>query len=325
MSNKSSKLDRHDKRLLLELDSNSRQSFAVLSRKMGIPDETVRYRMNSLIDRGIITGFFTLIDAGQLGYGYYKILLKLHNVDESRVDQIIKYLVEFPAVNWVARFDVHFDIGFTIRVMQVVELSQFVDELRRRFTRYINKLTFAINIETEFLSRNYLGANSKRREKSGAIKAPFNPAKLDQVDFEILRALSTNTRCPATEIAKIIGITSETVQQRIKKMERRRIIIRYSLMIDPHALSQINYYVLVYLNYPTTERLCSFVEYCREHSRISYFIKALGEWNYELNLEVESLEQYRSIMMDLARKYSDIIRDYQGMPVSKVLKLTFEP
>ena len=325
MSNKSAKLDRYDKRLIVELDSNSRQSFAVLSRKLAIPEETVRYRMNSLIERGIIAGFFTVIDAGQLGNGYYKILLKLHNVDESRVDQIIKYLVECSAVNWVARFDAHFDIGFTIRIMRIVELSEFIDELRRRFTRYINKLTFAINIETEFLSRNYLGGATKKRETSAAIKAPASPAKLDQIGLDILRKLSTNTRCPATDIAKSVGITSETVQQRIKKMERQRIIVRYSLMIDTHALSQINYYVLLYLNYSTTERLCSFVDYCRVHPRISYLIKALGEWDYELNLEVDSLEQYRSIMMELTRKYSDIIRDYQGMPVSKVLKLTFEP
>jgi Lrp/AsnC family leucine-responsive transcriptional regulator len=297
----------------------------VLSRKLGIPEETVRYRINSLIERGVIAGFFTVIDAGQLGNGYYKILLKLHNVDNSRVDQIIKYLVEYPAVNWIAQFDAHFDIGFTIRVMRVVDLSEFIDELRRRFTRYINKLTFAINIETEFLSRNYLSAGLKRREKSAAIKAPSSPAKLDQIDLDILRKLSTDTRCPATEIAKSAGVTSETVQQRIKKMERQRIIVRYSLIIDAQVLGNINYYVLVYLNYPTTERLCSFVEYCRQHPRMSYLIKALGEWDYELNLEVESLEQYRSIMMELTRKYSDIIRDYQGMPVSKVLKLTFEP
>jgi DNA-binding Lrp family transcriptional regulator len=325
MSKQIGVLDRYDRRLLVELDRNSRQSFADLARSLEIPEETVRYRVNSLVERGIITGFFTVIDAGQLGNGYYKILLKLHNVDEPRVEQIIKYLIECDAVNWVARFDVHFDIGFTIRVTKVFELSQFVDELRRRFTKYINKLTFAINIETEFLSRNYIADSAKKRDKAIAIKAPSAPVKLDQLDLDILRQIAGDTRRPATEIAKIVGVTSETVHQRIKKLEKQRIIIRYSLVIDVHAIAQINYYVLVFLNYTATERLASFVQYCREIPRLSYLIKALGEWDYELNLEVESLEQYRNIMMDLTSKYSDIVRDYHGMPVSKVYKLTFEP
>ena len=179
MSNKIGKLDRYDKRLIVELDSNSRQSFAVLSRKLGIPEETVRYRINSLIERGVIAGLFTVIDAGQLGNGYYKILLKLHNVDNSRVDQIIKYLVEYPAVNWIAQFDAHFDIGFTIRVMRVVDLSEFIDELRRRFTRYINKLTFAINIvDASTVCQDLSGCRQRDIAQTGGATFGGNPGGL---------------------------------------------------------------------------------------------------------------------------------------------------
>lgn len=56
-----------------------------------------------------------------------------------------------------------------------------------------------------------------------------------------------------------------------------------------------------------------------------YFIKALGEWDYELNVEVENLDKYRELMMDLTREFSDIIRDYQSFPVSRVFKLTLSP
>ena len=47
-------------------------------------------------------------------------------------------------------------------------------------------------------------------------------------------------------------------------------------------------------------------------------MKALGEWDYELSVEIDSVDAYRELMMDLTREYSDIIVDYNAMVVRKI-------
>jgi len=162
MSRDTFKIDKLDRRLLYVLDQNSRQSYVALARKLRLTPETVRYRVNNLVEQGVIQNFLTVIDAGKLGNGYYKIFLKLHNVDEAGVQEIISDLVNKEAVNWVARVDGIYDIGFTIRVRRVIDLSNFIDYLKRTYFSRLHKLVVAVNIEVDFLSRNYLtGSKAK--------------------------------------------------------------------------------------------------------------------------------------------------------------------
>lgn len=323
--NKLSKLDKLDRRLLYELDLNSRQSYALLGRKLGIPAETARYRLNNLLEREIISGFLTVIDAGKLGNNYYKVLIKLHNVNEQRVAHIISYLAAQDPVNWVARMDGPFDIGFTIRIRRLSELSAFIDTLKDKYTENIHRLTFAVNIEVEFLTREYLVNRARKPGKRTSYTTPLESYRADETDLAILRSIANNTRINSTDIAKDIELSSETVNQRIRKLEREGVITRYRYYLNSAAVGNVNYYILIFLNYVSEQRRNEFVRYCRSHNRVDYLIKALGEWDYELNVEVDDLAQYRELIMDITRKFSDIVRDYVGMPVSQVYKFTLAP
>ncbi len=325
MSNVLLKLDRLDRRLLLELDRDARQSYAALSRSLHVPEETVRYHTENLCRSGVIRNFFTVIDAGKLGNSYYKILIKLHNVNEARVEEIIKYLIGQEAINWIARMDGAYDIGLTIRVHPVAELSLFLDDLRRRFYRFINRLVPAINIQVDFFAREYLTGATRKLESNASYSTPFKLVELDQTDLRLLEVLSKNCRLPATEIAKNVGVSAQTIQQRLQRLRREKIIKGYRLILNHSLVGFINYYVLINLNYRSQAQLEKFTAYCRALPHVNYFIKAVGEWDFELNVEVESVQQYRSMIMDLTRQFSDIVRDYQAMTVSEVYKLTLTP
>lgn len=324
MSNAFGNLDRLDRKLLFALDQNSRMSFADLGRMLRVPPETARYRLNSLVERGVISTFLTLIDSGKLGNTYYKILLKLYNVNETQVLSIIDSLVAHDAVNWVARTDGIFDIAFTIRIRKIVELSNFLDALKQKYLQVILKVDFAVNIEVEFAVRDFLIAE-KRTTSSVTYTSPLVEVAPDDLDLEILRALANNTRLPAATIAHSAKVSTETILQRIRRLERGGIITRYTILPCLEKLGVVNYYVLLYLSKASFERIQEFRNYCRNDIHILYTIKALGEWDYELNIEVSSLHQYRETMMRLTKAFSDIIRDYQSLPVAALYKFTITP
>jgi Lrp/AsnC family leucine-responsive transcriptional regulator len=318
-------LDKLDRRLLRELDRNSRQSFASLAARLRISAETARYRVNSLVQSGVISRFFTVVDAGKLGSSVHKVLLKLHNVDEKRVQEIIKFLVTNPAVNWVVRFDGIYDLGFTIWTTKLVELSRFLDELKNRYSPFLTRLSLATNIEADFLVRDYFADGMRREEKQAAYTTPQAELQVDSLDRKILNALSRNPRAPATEIAAAAGVTSETIQQRIRRLERNRVITGYRIVVDSAVLEEFNYYLLVYLNYVSRSEIERFEKFCRGHPLVTYVIKALGEWDYELNIEAPAVAVYRDFMMELTRDFSGIVRDHIGIPVGRIYKFTIMP
>lgn len=61
-------------------------------------------------------------------------------------------------------------------------------------------------------------------------------AKLDAIDYKILRALLANARMPFLEIARECGISGAAIHQRIRKLEESKVILGSRLIVDPKML-----------------------------------------------------------------------------------------
>ena len=59
---------------------------------------------------------------------------------------------------------------------------------------------------------------------------------LDEKDKRIIEILLENARLPLTDIAKMLGVTDVAVKKRIKKLERRGVIKKYTVVVDPSML-----------------------------------------------------------------------------------------
>ncbi len=59
---------------------------------------------------------------------------------------------------------------------------------------------------------------------------------MDDKDLKIIEILQQNARTPYTDIAKILGVTETTVRKRISEMEKKGIIKKYTVEVDPQKL-----------------------------------------------------------------------------------------
>ncbi|HET7055289.1 MAG TPA: Lrp/AsnC family transcriptional regulator [Thermomicrobiales bacterium] len=114
-----------DRRLIRLLQQNARVSFAELSRVTGIPESTVRRRVERLQERGIIR-FAMIADADQLGYDI-SAMVGLR-IDLAKLHQISNILNGMPEVVFASFLTGSFDI-----LAQVVVESQ--DALVELLTR----------------------------------------------------------------------------------------------------------------------------------------------------------------------------------------------
>lgn len=115
-----------DRAIIRLLQENARMSYAELSRATGIPESTVRRRMDRLQQRGVIE-FAMLADPSRLGYDV-RAMIGLR-VELRLLEDIAASLREMQEVTFAAFLTGNFDI-----MVQVVVRSQedLVDFLTRR-------------------------------------------------------------------------------------------------------------------------------------------------------------------------------------------------
>ena len=106
------KLYLKDKKILSELDIDSRQSFTKIANKVGLSKEVVNYRIKRLINEGTIKGFYPIIDVSRFGYSSYRIFLRFQNLTTEKEKKIINYLQNQNSVGWIVFIRGNWDINF---------------------------------------------------------------------------------------------------------------------------------------------------------------------------------------------------------------------
>ena len=96
------KLDVKDRKILYELDLDSRQSFSQLGKKVSLHKDVVAYRVKKLQEKGIIKNFYTFIDSSKLlGLMAFRCYCSFQNITPKIKQEIIEYLVNSRCTNTV--------------------------------------------------------------------------------------------------------------------------------------------------------------------------------------------------------------------------------
>ena len=59
---------------------------------------------------------------------------------------------------------------------------------------------------------------------------------MDEIDMKILDILMENARTPFVEIAKKLKVSEATIRKRVKSLEKRGVIKKYTVVIDPEKV-----------------------------------------------------------------------------------------
>ena len=81
-------IDDGDKKILQILSSNGRASFSGIGKIIGLTASGVKYRMQQLVDKKIITGYRAFPDLDKLGFSVYKVDFNLDNLEnKEKIEQ----------------------------------------------------------------------------------------------------------------------------------------------------------------------------------------------------------------------------------------------
>lgn len=315
-----------DKKILHQLDINARQSNTEIARKVGISKQAVGYKINKLMKEKILASFYTVIDISKLGFTNHKNFLRLQNMDKERENEFIAYMKQHPNILWCASCDGKYDFVFGTWAKDMEYLDKTLKEIEQKYGSYISERQIATIIRGQYYVRDYLLG---KKERTGHQQSFFGSVpmqtEMDISNWKILVELGKNARVSVIQIAANIQLSADAVATRIKKMEKAGIIRQYNIVPNEAVFPYLHYKVLIGFRNITEQKEKAFQEYCRRNSNIVYTVKALGPWEYEVDMEVEHAQQYREIMMEIKTLFNDILQDYSTLHLYQVHKYNFCP
>lgn len=123
--------------------------------------------------------------------------------------------------------------------------------------------------------------------------------ELDNIDFQILRLLSENSRIQWKDLGEQIHMTGQAVGNRIKKLEDNGVIKTYSIIVDEMKLGlTFTAFVIIYMK---TANHDPFLRFVKERKEIAEAHRVSGEGCYHLKMKVNTQEQLNLFLNEILR------------------------
>ncbi|MCH7535225.1 MAG: AsnC family transcriptional regulator, partial [Bacteroidetes bacterium] len=296
-------LDLIDRKLLYELDLNSRQSYKEIAKKLRIAKETARFRINRLVERGYIKNFITTMNTSHLNRFYYKLFYKFHKTHPQIDQQIVSFLQNYKSVAYFASTEGRYDLTFLILAKDMRDLYQFLVPFREKFGDYI--------LEQEILTMpavhrfNFRFFHEKGKLLHTKYPVELKEPKIDSIDYQIVKELAKNSRITLIDLAKKTGTETNVVKYRIRKLKKQKIIGTHVLDINFEKFGlqhfQINFSLK---NHSMIDQI---INYVAQNPKATFATVTLGKYDLAVEFVVQTVKELREILNDIKEKFSEHI------------------
>lgn len=313
-------MDLLDRKILYELDKNSRQSYSSIAKTLKTSPQVVKYRVENLYKTGNLHYCWPMVEYRKAGYFFGLYFFKLQNMDEKNEKKLYDYLNAHKYIPIIMRGEGYADLILGICAKGIFHLNEIVKDLNNRFSEYFLEYDATIPIGFSQFHRTYLLDKEKESPKVPFTGADVKEAKLNENERKVLSMLNYNARTPLVDIGRKIGISEITAKTILKKLGREGIIQSYTILPDHVLLGKPRHRVLFKLKNLTAEKEKTLFSYCQLHPNIIHHLRVLGNWDLVLDIEVERGEQFRKIIQEVKYRFSDIIHRVEPTYIYKIDK-----
>jgi DNA-binding Lrp family transcriptional regulator len=296
-------IDNIDKRILFELDKNSRIPDVQLAKRVGKSKEAVRYRIKKLVSSGIIKKFTIWIDPTKLNYQVFKIYLMLSNLPERR-KELIDHVSSDKRLFWLGIADGAWNAGLTFFVRNAKEFFELKNNLFSRFGDLIIESKTANVVSINIHEKTFLHSSDP---KWLTFFDESKEIQIDKTSIAILRMLFENSRENLATIAYKEKVSVDIIRSRMKRLEKDKIIVKYTIAIDFEKLGYEFYKSFIYFKDLNDSSMKKFISYVLMDKNIIHIIKQISPWDIELEILCKNYKEYNQIISSLTEKFPGLI------------------
>lgn len=308
---KESKLDAKDYEILRELDSNFRQSFSKIGKKVGLSKNSVSLRFEKL--KSYTLHNMTGINHEVMGYIFVKVYYSFDFYNESIEKAIIEEVKKNKNIRWAERFYGTYDVGIALMVKNIDDIISQVDSFDRRFAQKINKKEIQILYKHIYFRYNFL--HEKPIDWTSKIEYTQREAPITTTDKKIIHYMLYEPRANVVDVARELKISPKTVSNRLKYLQKAGVIMGYFMTVDVTKFKHNTFKLLVQLQNP--KQADEFEEYLSSLKNIKYIAKMLGMWDYELDFIYPHTTDLQNQIETIKEKFPKLIKKLEIMSFRK--------
>ncbi len=319
-------LDLKDRKLLFALEKNARITNASLSQNIGLVPDVINYRINRLLAKEILKSFLCYINFSKLGYVAYALYLSTQSMTSRDKKHFVDFFSNHPYCTYFCECGGSYDYVVDMLAKNPLALMKHLTEINNRFGKVIHRQEIITRIHMSHFPKQYLLDATPIPAPSTYFGGDTDDLiVIDKIDDQILKILATNARMKMTTLAEQIGLSDTAVGQRIKRMEKLGLITGYIALIEPQMYGQQVFNLLLKLqNFRIADEEQLF-EFCRKHRHITWLIRTLGSWDFEIAIEVNTQQELQRIVDQLKDHFSAIIQRIEFAPIFRTIKYNQYP
>ena len=218
-----------------------------------------------------------------------------------------------------------FDYSIAVAVKSVIELDQFLTDVKTTFGSIIKDYFVSIVVYTKIFKLNKLLLEQKERSiKMDKYSGEEESVKLDNKDRKIINLLSQRSNLSILDIADEAKLTVDIVKYRLKKLSDS-IIISYRTLFNLNKIGYHHYVLMLKMRKASKKDEEDLIDWCANKKNVLYCSKRIGFFDIEINMAIANIEDLNFFMDEFKDKFSTLIDSYELIINSKLLKLNYVP
>ncbi|MDD9953922.1 MAG: Lrp/AsnC family transcriptional regulator [Candidatus Woesearchaeota archaeon] len=144
--------------------------------------------------------------------------------------------------------------------------------------------------------------------------------KVDARDKKILELLSKDGRMPFSAIAKQVRLARDTVDYRVKRLQKHNILNGFIPHVNLHSFGYMTYHVFMIINTLNEERKQALLDALIQHPNTRSVMEYHDTWDLEWAVIAKDIREFDIIVSELTKDFSDIVRRKDELTIIKGYK-----
>lgn len=314
-------LNEKDMKLLAYLYHSHREPLTKIAKETGLTREQVEYKIDKFVKEGLIKKFMTMFNPGVFGYGTYAFILLKFEKYSSMKNFAKKLEGNKNCMSWGKCYG-KYDIFMNLIFKNEKEIQEY--------------LAFLLNESNEIgdyaLVRPYFAEYHPLKWFKDYKKDPYpltynetKETKLDKNEIEIMKMLEKDGRVRLIDIASKLGMSSELVLYKIRKLQKDKVILGSKIHFDMKKLgyNYSGFFINVRnLSVKTREKIINF---CRKHPLVNAVTLSITQPNCFIQLFHKDEDELKRAVEEVREILKDEIADFEIILLNEEDKINTLP
>ncbi|MBS3078589.1 AsnC family transcriptional regulator [Candidatus Pacearchaeota archaeon] len=131
------KLDCLDRGIIKMIKTNALISNFDISKKLNVSPNTIKNRICSMVNSGLLLGFRTLINPIIFGYRSHLLFFSINHIDVKKEEEFYSYLKSIPNITYLVKHIGRWRIGMEVETKSDEEFHEIFTQIRGKFSEII--------------------------------------------------------------------------------------------------------------------------------------------------------------------------------------------